>query len=98
MVGGPSWLNSERDDISATSESKGAADGVPEVRKKLQTLLRERFQLQTHVEVRQLPFYRLVAAKSGHRIASADETGSGPAGIQSSCGRITGTSATMANL
>src|SRR6185312_9631716 len=46
IVGGPPWLNSERYDISATSESRGAADGVPEVRKKLQALLRERFELQ----------------------------------------------------
>jgi len=98
IVGGPSWLNSERYDISATSESRGAADGIPEVRKKLQTLLRERFQLQVHTEMRELPLYQLVPAKSGPKIRSADETGSSPAGIQSSCGRITGTSTTMANL
>jgi uncharacterized protein (TIGR03435 family) len=98
IVGGPSWLNSERYDISATSESNGAADGIPEVRKKLQMLLRERFELQAHTETRELPLYRLVSAKSGPKIESADETGSGPVGIQSSCGRMTGTSTTIANL
>jgi uncharacterized protein (TIGR03435 family) len=91
-------LNSERYDISATSESHGAADGIPEVRKKLQTLLRERFQLQVHTDTRELPLYELVPAKSGPKIGSADETDSGPAGIQSSCGRMVGTRTTMANL
>ena len=98
IVGGPSWLNSERYDISATSESHGTTDGIPEVRKKLQTLLRERFELQVHTETRELRLYRLVPAKSGPKIASAGETDSRPAGIQSSCGRMTGTNTTMANL
>ena len=98
IVGGPSWLNSERYDISATSESRGAADGVPEVRKKLQALLRERFELQVHPETRELPLYRLVPGKSGLKIESADAAASRPPGIQSSCGRMIGTSTTMANL
>ncbi len=98
IVGGPSWLNSERYDISATGESRGATDGIPEVRKKLQTLLRERFELHVHTETRELPLYRLVTAKSGPKIESAGETDSRPAGIQSGCGRMVGTNTTMANL
>ena len=98
ILGGPSWLNSERYDISATSQSQGAKDGIPEIRKELQTLLRERFELRVHTETRELPLYRLVPAKSGPKIESADAAVSGPPGIQSSCGRMIGTSSTMANL
>lgn len=99
IVGGPSWLNSERYDITANSELHGAADGIPEVRKKLQALLAERFELRVHTETRELPLYRLVPAKNGPKIAAANSTGdSAPSGIQSNCGRITGTRTTMANL
>jgi uncharacterized protein (TIGR03435 family) len=99
IVGGPSWLNSERYDISAASESRGTPDGIPEVRKKLQTLLRDRFELRVHTETRELPMYRLVPARTGPRVESAGETRDPrPAGIQSSCGRMTGTRATMTDL
>ncbi|HEV2447049.1 MAG TPA: TIGR03435 family protein, partial [Candidatus Sulfopaludibacter sp.] len=59
---GPEWLRSERFDIVAK-----APVGTPEkdLMPMLQTLLVERFQLQTHRESREFPVYGLVAAKSG---------------------------------
>lgn len=98
IVGGPSWLNSERYDISAASGSQVAPVGISEVRKELQALLGERFELRVHTETRELPLYRLVPAKGGPKVENANETGPGPAGIQSSCGRMTGTRSTMENL
>jgi uncharacterized protein (TIGR03435 family) len=94
IVGGPAWMNSARFDILATG---GAGTGIPEVRRKLQTLLAERFGLRVHQETRELPMYSLVVAKNGAKIESIAD-GSAPVGIQSSCGRIVGTKSTMANL
>jgi uncharacterized protein (TIGR03435 family) len=99
IVGGPSWLNSERFDISAVSDSHGAADGIPEVRRKLQALLTERFELRVHTETRELPMYRLTPARGGPKIESTNSAdNSAAAGIQNSCGRLIGTRTTMANL
>ncbi|HVW09848.1 MAG TPA: TIGR03435 family protein [Bryobacteraceae bacterium] len=58
-----------------------------------------RFELRVHIETRELPMYRLVIAKNGPKIERRAETaGSTPAGIRSSCGRMTGTNTTIANL
>lgn len=93
IVGGPSWMNSERFDILATG---GSGVAIPEVRKKLQVLLAQRFALQVHTETRELPLYVLVVAKNGPKMEAAADSNGG--GIQSSCGRIVGTKTTMANL
>jgi uncharacterized protein (TIGR03435 family) len=93
IIGGPSWMNSERFDILATG---GPGTGIPEVRKKLQTLLAARFGLRVHTETRDLPLYKLAVAKNGPKLESATDSSGG--GIQSSCGRMAGTKSTMANL
>lgn len=93
IVGGPAWMNSERFDILATG---GSGTAIPEVRKKLQTLLADRFALHVHTESRESPMYSLVVAKNGPKVEAATDSGGG--GIQSSCGRMVGTKSTMANL
>ena len=60
LVGGPSWLDSERFDILAK------ADGSPtpeQERLMLRTLLAERFALSVHTEARELPLYAMVMAR-----------------------------------
>lgn len=94
IVGGPAWMNSARFDILATG---GSGTEIPAVRKKLQTLLAERFGVRVHTETRELPMYSLVVVKNGPKVESVAD-GSGPVGIQSSCGRMVGTKATIANL
>src|SRR5690242_5546021 len=66
---GPGWLGTERFDILA----KFPADQAADVRKMTQSLLAERFKLQLHREMRQLPAYGLVVAKNGPKIRAADE-------------------------
>jgi len=61
VEGGPSWIRSDRFDVSATA---GRDVALPELRAMLRTLLAERFHLQAHFETRQLPVYRLVLAQS----------------------------------
>jgi len=55
ISGGPSWIDSERFDISATAPGATPVQMVPMLRR----LLEEQFQLRTHVETRQLPVYSL---------------------------------------
>jgi uncharacterized protein (TIGR03435 family) len=62
IVGGPSWIGSDRYDITAKPE--GATD-QDHVKLMLQTLLKQRFELQFHRETKELPTYALVIGKGG---------------------------------
>jgi uncharacterized protein (TIGR03435 family) len=70
IVGGPSWITTDRFDIQAKAESDfpvggppipGGPPGIPQ--QMLQALLRDRFTLATHVETREMPTYDLVLAR-----------------------------------
>jgi uncharacterized protein (TIGR03435 family) len=62
MTGGPSWIDSDRFDISA---KVGSADhnSVAEKQLMLRTLLAERFKLAVHIETKDLLIYELVLAR-----------------------------------
>lgn len=65
IAGGPNWLNSDRFAVDAKAE------GDPPLAQKrlmLRRLLAERFKLTTHTEMRELPFYALVMARSDGRM------------------------------
>ena len=64
IVGGPSWLQSQRFDIVAKAS---APVSPPETMAMLRTLLAERFALKTHVESRMMPAYALVMARDDRR-------------------------------
>lgn len=106
ILGGPGWVNSERYDILARSADSlfnltGASNDVKTVRLRLQTLLRQRFNLEVHRETRELPEYALEVAKKGPKLIQDDASNgssNGRTGIQRSCGQMIGTNATMANL
>jgi uncharacterized protein (TIGR03435 family) len=76
IVGGPAWLDSDKWDVEAKSNSeidaqfKAAPDADRRTRKQqmLRTLLAERFQLAVHDETRDLPLYALVVAKTGAKL------------------------------
>ena len=61
IVGGPEWLNVDRFDIQARGPA-GAVDS--ETRRRLQSLLAERFALKAHRETRNHPIYALVLARA----------------------------------
>jgi uncharacterized protein (TIGR03435 family) len=64
LTGGPSWIDSNRFDVSA----KVGGDGTNSVARKqlmLRALLAERFKLVVHIETRNLPVYALVLARKG---------------------------------
>ena len=71
VLGGPSWIDSERYDIDA----KAAAEFQPtpgghssEMILMLRSLLEERFKLRTHRETRELPVYELVVARADGKL------------------------------
>ena len=59
LVGGPSWLSSDRFDIVATMAGNPPPEQMPLM---LRSLLADRFKLVVHTETRELPIYALVLA------------------------------------
>ncbi len=66
---GPDWLDTGRFDLAGR-----APQGVPdsEFLPMLQTLLKERFHLETHREMREMPVYEMVVASGGVKMSTYD--------------------------
>ncbi len=72
LSGGPSWATHPRTDgdyydISAKAEGEEAL-AQSRARQLLRTLLADRFQLQLHREMREMPVYALVVGKAGPKL------------------------------
>ena len=83
ISGGPGWIGTERYDISA--KAPGPAGDV-ELRKMLQALLSERFQLSVREESRQLPVYVMTVAQVRAELKPA--AGSAPATMRPGQGAL----------
>jgi uncharacterized protein (TIGR03435 family) len=70
IVGGPSWIGSERYDITAKPEGSAGQD---QVKLMIQSLLADRFQLKFHRETKELPTYALVVAKGGPKFLASKQ-------------------------
>src|SRR5262245_57126748 len=66
IVGGPSWQNQNKFDITAKAEDGSA--GLDQMRIMLRGLLAERFKLKAHAETREVPIYALVLARGDGRL------------------------------
>jgi uncharacterized protein (TIGR03435 family) len=103
IIGGPPWLDADRYDLLARSQPGDAAapraEDMKATRLRLQALLADRFHLVVHRETRDLQEYALVVAKSGSMLVAVP-AGTPPAraGVQSMCGRMTGTQAPISGL
>ena len=78
IIGGPAWIDSDIFDIDAKAEgdSRPTPDQMWQM---VRPLLEDRFQLKVHQEMRDLPLYYLVVAKSGKLKLSQDQTPVDPA-------------------
>jgi len=78
IIGGPAWIDSDIFDIDAKAEgdSRPTPDQMWQM---VRPLLEDRFQLKVHHEMRELPLYYLVVAKSGKLKLSQDQTPVDPA-------------------
>jgi uncharacterized protein (TIGR03435 family) len=74
LAGGPSWLESERFDITAKPEQPGIPNAT-QLRTMVQKLLEERFGLAFHSEKRELSAYVITVAKSGHKLSKNESGG-----------------------
>lgn len=83
ILGGPSWIDSNRFDIEAKAE--GSPGDEMMAGPMLQTLLEERFKLKVHRESREAPVYALILAKSGLKLQPLKEAcgadSSNPCGV-----------------
>jgi len=70
VSGGPNWIDSDRFDIVATASSD---TDLNETRQRLQTLLRDRFQLTVHTETKEGSVYALAPAKGGAKLRASVE-------------------------
>jgi len=78
VLGGPTWLQMDRFDVTATAPT----DTPPEkVRLMLQNLLAERFKLGVHQEMKPLPVFALVAGNVRPKLKESN--GSGNAACES---------------
>jgi bla regulator protein blaR1 len=66
LEGGPSWIRSERYQITAKAE--GAPDAGVMNGPLMRALLEDRFKLKVHREAREVPVYTLTVARSGPRL------------------------------
>jgi bla regulator protein blaR1 len=97
ILGAPGWAKSDRYNIVARSASDDRSVEISATRRKLQNLLSQRFQLKAHRETRDLPIYVLTTGKGGPKLKEGSASNTS-AGIQRTCGQMTGTRASMANL
>ena len=67
IVGAPSWLDSDKFDISAKPDTPGLPS-VDQMRAMLQKLLAERFSLSFHKENKELSAYAITVAKNGSKL------------------------------
>ena len=72
LIGGPSWMNTDRFDINAVSEDVPLQPTPPGTPNRMQllvrSLLKERFALVTHHETRELPLSYLVVAREDGKL------------------------------
>jgi len=103
ILEGPQWLDTERFNVLARGQSE-AEQGSPvndiaATRLKLRTLLAERFALVVHRETRDIQEYSLTIEGKPKLVANQATVAQNPrVGVQSSCGHMMATSASMTNL
>jgi uncharacterized protein (TIGR03435 family) len=86
LIGGPSWIASDRWDIVGKTDRPATWD---QHNKMLQTLLVDRFKLKVHWETRQLSQYGLAVAAGGPKlVAVREDSNARPSGTRIGRGLI----------
>jgi uncharacterized protein (TIGR03435 family) len=77
LSGGPSWLGTERFDITAKPEALGVPDAT-QLRTMVQKLLTERFNLAFRREKKELSAYTLTVGRNGPKLSKNESGGTLP--------------------
>ncbi len=97
VVGGPSWMESDKYDITG----RPLAEGVPNIaqlRAMIRSLLEDRFKLAIHRERRDLPAYALTVGKNGPKLTKNETNPNGLPGLLfKGLGMLPAVNATMAD-
>lgn len=97
VIGGPSWMETEKYDILAKPDAPGVPN-APQVRAMVQKLLAERFGLVFHREKRELSTYLLTVDKAGVKMVKSEASGSRLPGFSGrGPGRLGARNSTMAD-
>jgi uncharacterized protein (TIGR03435 family) len=75
QINGPSWLDSERFDITAKLPDGASEDQIPFM---LQNLLAERFKMAVRRETREQPVYALLVGKDGPKLNKSEPSSANP--------------------
>jgi bla regulator protein blaR1 len=95
VVGGPSWMGSDKYDITGQPEGQGMPN-LTQMRDMIRALLVDRFKLTTHRETRELPAYALVVAPGGPKMTKNESNPNGLPGLLfRGLGVLPATNATM---
>jgi uncharacterized protein (TIGR03435 family) len=70
VSGGPGWMGSDTYTIAAKAEGD-ATPGITELRKMVQSLLAERFELKLHSETKEMRVYLMEPAKTGLKLTAS---------------------------
>ena len=77
IVGGPSWMNSDRYDIAAVPDQPGTPS-VDQMRTMVRKLLTDRFKLTFHHDNKELAAYVLTAGKTAQKLTPTQLNGQVP--------------------
>jgi len=92
VSGGPKWMTTDRWSIEAKAEGFRGRFNREQLLQVMKALLADRFQLRTHLGMKDMPVYALVQSKSGAKLkASAQQSSTMGFGI----GFVSGKSASM---
>jgi uncharacterized protein (TIGR03435 family) len=96
ILGGPSWIQSEKYDVIAKAEGEGKRSD-DEIREMVKSLLADRFKLTMHREMRELPAYALMIAKNGPKLLEPKESDNQAPAATWTAGQMTALRLTMAS-
>lgn len=91
ITGGPSWLDTDRYDISAKPDAASVSGPLTQeqMRPLIQSLLAERFKLVSHQESKEASIYALVPGKNGPKMPEAQNAGPGQRQMRMGNGSLT---------
>ena len=97
VVGGPSWMTSDKYDVTGRPVAEGTPN-LTQLRALIRSLLEDRFKLTTHREKRDLPAYALTVGKGGPKLTRNETNPNGlPSLLFKGLGVLPAVNATMAD-
>jgi uncharacterized protein (TIGR03435 family) len=98
ITGGPSWLESDKYDITGQPVGQGLPS-LPQMRAMIRQLMTDRFKLTFHREKRELSAYAITVAPGGPKMTKNDGNPNGlPNLLFRGLGNLPGSNATIADL